>query len=213
MTFRSILCPVDFSTHSRAALRQAVATAHRFNGRVTAMFVNDPLLLIAASRSPVERRRFVERTRLELVRFVKHSIAADPSRQKNDIAFVVATGNPADEILRAARRLRSDLIVIGTQGLTGFQKWFFGSTTEQILRRVAIPVLTIPPSTGRRPKRTRPMVVRRVIAPLDLAGEWQFDAMRAADVASVFDAELLLVHILAQPIAGAWRAPPRRSSV
>ena len=146
-TFRSILCPVDFSTHSRAALRYAVATADRFGGRVTVMFVNDPLLLAAASRTSNGRRQFVERTRVELARFVKQTIATAP-RTTNKIAIVVVAGNPAEEILRTAKRLRNDLIVIGTQGLSGFRKVFFGSTTEQILGRVTVPVLAIPPSSG-----------------------------------------------------------------
>lgn len=203
MTFRSILCPVDFSTHSRDALQHAVETARRFGGRVTVMFVNDPLLLITASRSSGGRRQFVERTRLELARFVTRSIATVP-RMQDEITILVATGHPADEILRTAKRLRSDLIVIGTQGLSGFQKLFFGSTTEQVLRRVAIPVLAIPPSKGRRGKRIRPMAIRRILAPLDLAGLWQSDAIRAAHVAAAFDAELVLVHVLAPIQTPPW---------
>jgi nucleotide-binding universal stress UspA family protein len=203
MTFRSILVPVDFSTHSRDALRHAAAIAHRFNSRITVTFVNDPLLLAAASRAARGRRQFVERTRVELDQFVKRAIATIPPIQ-HAIGFVVTTGNPADEILRSARRLRSDLIVIGTQGLSGFQKLFFGSTTEQVLHRVAIPVLAIPPSKQPRHKRTRPMVIRRVVAPLDLAGEWQSDAIRAARFASEFDAELVLVHVLAPIQTPPW---------
>src|SRR5579864_2285168 len=123
MTFRSILCPVDFSRHAGAALQHAAATAHRFGGGLTVMFVNDPLLLSAASRLSGGRRQFVERTRVELARFVKRTIATRP-RTENQIALVVVTGKPADEILRTAKRLRSDLIVIGTQGLGGFQRMF-----------------------------------------------------------------------------------------
>ena len=180
--FRSILCPVDFSTHSRDALRYAVATAQRFGARATVMFVNDPLLIAAASRSLAGRHDFIHRTRLELERFVNR-VAADPSSQ-DDIALVVTTGNAADEILRTARRLRSDLIVMGTEGLNGFQKLFYGSTTEQVLHRVTIPVLAIPPSKGARPPRKPLMSIDRVMAPLDLAGEWQSDAVRAATVAT-----------------------------
>jgi nucleotide-binding universal stress UspA family protein len=203
MTFTSILCPVDFSAHSRDALQHAVAAAHRFGGRVTAMFVTDPLLLAAASGSSSGRRQFAERTRVELARFVKRAIATAPSIEE-EIACVVVTGNPADEILRAARRLRSDLIVMGTEGLSGFQKLFFGSTTDQVLRRVAIPVLAIPPSKGRKDKRIRPMAISKVVAPLDLAGEWQSDAVRSAQVAAAFDAELTLVHVLAPIQAPPW---------
>lgn len=144
-TFRSILCPVDFSPHSRDALRYAVVTAERVGGAVTVMFVDDPLLLNASSGSAAERRRFIERARTDLTRFVEGATAAiRPS--PGEIALVVTTGKPADEILRAARRLRSDLIVMGTQGRSGFKKLFLGSTTEQVLRRASIPILAIPPS-------------------------------------------------------------------
>jgi nucleotide-binding universal stress UspA family protein len=203
MTFRSILCPVDFSRHARAALQYAAAYAHRFGGRVTVMFVNDPLLLAAASSTSKERRQFVERTRVELARFVKRTIVT-PAREKNAIAIVVVTGNPAEEILRAAKRLRSDLVVIGTQGLSGFRKVFFGSTTEQVLGRVMVPVLAIPPSRGARGATTDLMAIRRVVAPIDLAGEWQSDVIRAANVAAELDAELVLVHVVAQVQTPPW---------
>lgn len=212
MTFRSILCPIDFSSHSREALQHAVAIAKRFGGRVAVMFVEDPLL--AAAMSGSSARKFIARTRIELERFVTRSIA--PLRPvQNEIAHVVATGNPADEILRAARRLRSDLIVIGTQGLSGFQKLFFGSTTEQVLRRVGISVLAIPPSKSTKSKGANLMTIGRVVAPLDLAGEWQSDAIRAEQVAVTFGAELLLVHVLAPIQAPPWlrsrtRATDRR---
>jgi nucleotide-binding universal stress UspA family protein len=201
--FRSILCPVDFSQHSRDALRYAVAVAQRFGGRVTAVFVNDPLLLAAAGNFSGGRRKFVQQARIELERFVKRSVAA-VSPVDPDVALVLASGNPADEILTTAARLGSDLIVIGTEGLSGFQKLFFGSTTEQVLRRVAIPALAIPPSRGRRSRGGRPRPIKRVLAPLDLAGEWQSDAIRAATVAAAFDAELVLVHVLSKIQTPPW---------
>jgi nucleotide-binding universal stress UspA family protein len=209
MTFRSILCPVDFSSHSRDALQHAIALARRFGSRVTVMFVEDPLLIAAVSGSSAGN--LIARTRIELDRFVTRSVAPLPPVQ-NEIAHVVATGNPADEILRAARRLRSDLIVIGTQGLSGFRKLFFGSTTEQILRRVAIPVLAIPPSTRSRSKGAHPITIGKVIAPLDLTGVWQSDAMRAANVATAFGAELLLVHVLAPIQAPPWLGSAARGT-
>jgi nucleotide-binding universal stress UspA family protein len=167
------------------------------------MFVTDPLLLAAASRLSGGRRQFVERARVELERFVKRTIVTG-ARTKIETAIVVVTGKPADEILGAAKRLRSDLIVIGTQGLSGFQKVFFGSTTEQVLRRVTVPVLAIPPSKGTRHTTADPLAIRRVVAPLDLAGEWQSDAIRAANVAAGFDAELVLVHVLTEIQTPPW---------
>ena len=203
MAFGSILCPVDFSTHSRAAVRHAVAIADRFGGQLTVLHVLDPLLLAAASGTSPLRRRFIERTRVELARFVTRSMAPLPPNE-TEIAIVLATGDPAEEILRAAGRLQSDLIVIGSQGLSGFRKLFFGSTTERVLRRAVIPVLAIPPATRTRHKGARPMAISRVVAPIDLGGEWQSDAVRAAAVAAAFDAELVLVHVLVPVQAPPW---------
>jgi nucleotide-binding universal stress UspA family protein len=203
MTCRSILCPVDFSVQSRGALRYAIAVARRSGGRLTVMFVNDPLLLAAVRIQYGGEREFVDRTRAELARFVSRSIPTSPIEQKN-IAFEVPVGNPADEILRAARRRRSDLVVMGTHGLSGVQKLFFGSTTEQVLRRATVPVLATPPSIGRRRPSTVPLTITRVVAPLDLAGEWRSDVTRAAAIAAAFDAELHLVHVLARVQTPPW---------
>ena len=48
MSRPSILCPIDFSSASRGALRYAIAIADRFGARLTLLAVNDPILTEAA---------------------------------------------------------------------------------------------------------------------------------------------------------------------
>jgi nucleotide-binding universal stress UspA family protein len=209
MTFRSILCPVDFSPQSRTALQYAAALARRFDASLTVLFVNDPLLLAATRVAYRNTRRFVERTNTELERFVKQATRtgqAEPGR----VDLVASAGHPAGEILRLTKRLRADLVVMGSHGLSGIQKVFFGSTTEQVLRKVNVPVLAIPPSPRARTKSAIALNVVRVIAPIDLAGEWQPDAIRAANAAAELDAHLLLVHVLAPIQAPPWLRTSRR---
>jgi len=210
VTFRSILCPIDFSPPSRTALRAAVAMARHFNASLTVLFVQDPLL-VAAGKASYGGRRFVNRTRAELARFVKRAIPAKPEGRP-DIALLVSDGSPADEILRHAKRIRPDLLVMGSHGLSGIRKVFFGSTTEQVLRSATVPVLAIPPSIGTRRLAAFPTQVTRVIAPIDLAGEWQSDARRAATIAGELDAEVLLVHVLAPVQTPPWLPSADRSS-
>ena len=203
--FASILCPVDFSRESRAALANAAALATRFGGRVTVLFVNDPVLL-AAANAYRGNRRFVERTRMELSRFVKRTLTGgrgDPER----IALTVAAGNPSDEILRQARTQHADLVVMGSHGLGGIQKAFFGSTTEQVLRHATLPVLATPPLKSRRTVAAAAGFAR-IVAPIDLSGEWHSDAARAAAIADAFDAALLLVHVLAPVQRPPWFGHP-----
>jgi len=201
MTFRSILCPVDFSPHSRAALRHATALAQRFGSTLTVLYVNDPLLLVAAEAS-YGHRRFLERTRAELARFVGRPTATRGAPAA-EIRYAIAVGKPAEQIVRQAKRLRSDLVIIGSHGLSGFRKLFFGSTTEHVLRHATTAVLAVPPNAGRRPPSPQ-IAIDRVIAPLDLAGEWESDAGRAGAVAALFGADLLLVHVIAPIQTPPW---------
>src|SRR5262249_53519193 len=135
--FRSILCPVDFSLPSRYAIRYATTLARRFRAQLTVLFIDDPLLMTAARHEYGGARGFVEASRAELLQFVRQSIRSQPT----GIDLRVGTGNPADEILTSAKRLRSDLVVMGTHGSNRVVRFFFGSTTEQVLAGATLPVL------------------------------------------------------------------------
>ena len=58
---------------------------------------------------------------------------------------VVAKGVPFDQILRVAKRLRCDLIVLATHGRTGLRHVVMGSVAENVVRRASCPVLTVHP--------------------------------------------------------------------
>jgi nucleotide-binding universal stress UspA family protein len=52
-------------------------------------------------------------------------------------------GEPADSILRAARRHGADVIVIGTHGRSGLGRWFMGSVASRLVQISPFPVLTV----------------------------------------------------------------------
>jgi nucleotide-binding universal stress UspA family protein len=136
--FRSILCPVDLSAASRTAARTAAVMADRFDARLTVVFVDDPLLSQAAQR--FDEGELARRTETELTRFVQKAIGKRPA-----CGYEIVNGDPATEILKAARRLKADLIVMGTQGHRGPKRFFFGSTAATVVKRTTIPVLVVPP--------------------------------------------------------------------
>lgn len=144
--FRSILCPVDFSEHSRAALRRAAALAAAGRGRVTALFVNDPLL-IAAAAAAYDERLLATSTDSELRRFVTTSL---PGAAARSVRYATAIGTPGREIVKLAAKLRVDLIVMGTHGLGAAGRLFFGSVTDYVLRHTPVPLLAVPPAASRR---------------------------------------------------------------
>lgn len=56
---------------------------------------------------------------------------------------LITAGIPADEILKAAREKKADLIVMGTHGRTGIAHMVIGSVSESVIKKASCPVLCI----------------------------------------------------------------------
>jgi nucleotide-binding universal stress UspA family protein len=189
--FRQILCPVDFSVHSRRALRYAAALAARARGKLTVLFVADPLLNAAVAAAAYDVNALSARTEAELRRFVTSTLGANAPTA----TIATAVGHVAPEIAKMAGRIGADLIVMGSRGLTGVGKWFFGSTTAQMLRKSAVPILVVP-SKRRAQSAMRAWPGKRVLVPVDLEDYAAVDVKSAIDVAHGLDATAVLVHAL-----------------
>jgi nucleotide-binding universal stress UspA family protein len=64
----------------------------------------------------------------------------DPSIR---IRHLLVEGNPTDEILKAVESEKVDLVVMGTHGWTGLNRFLLGSVAEHVLRKASCPVLTV----------------------------------------------------------------------
>ena len=143
VTFKRILCPIDFSPSSLQALGFAVDLARQADGRVTLLHVIEWVAEEEPRASThfnvPEYRRFMVEDAQERLR----SLVAEESRTWVEIDDVVAFGRAYREILRAAETKPADLIVMGAQGRGGIGLALFGSTTQQIVRGSTCPVLTV----------------------------------------------------------------------
>ena len=198
--FRSVLCAIDFSEQSRRALRRSADVAARAGGRLTVLFVNDPLLVASAA---VARPRFDlgAHSLRELARFVRTTLG---SRASVRVRHRVVTGEPAHQILTAAKAGRADLIVVGSQGLTGIARWMFGSTTAAVLKRAQVPVLVVPGDGGSRHHDVHAWPRGRTLAPVMLDRRTAADVDSASRVAEWFGGSLLLVHVVTTSVAPPW---------
>jgi nucleotide-binding universal stress UspA family protein len=59
------------------------------------------------------------------------------------IERVLTEGDAATEILRMAKEISGDIIVMGTHGRTGLSRLLMGSVAEAVSRRADCPVLTV----------------------------------------------------------------------
>jgi nucleotide-binding universal stress UspA family protein len=140
--FTSILCPVDFSEHSERALGVALDLAALTGAHLTIVHVVDAFL-DAASRASGNRETLEAQTQQELQDLLQR-IASAAGKEPRTIAIAVAVGDAAEQVLKQADECESDVIVIGTQGLEGAERFVFGSTTEGVLRAARVPVLAVP---------------------------------------------------------------------
>jgi nucleotide-binding universal stress UspA family protein len=52
-------------------------------------------------------------------------------------------GHPAEQIMKLAEEQSVDLIVMGTLGRSGIEKFLLGSVADKVIRNSRIPVLTV----------------------------------------------------------------------
>jgi universal stress protein A len=143
LALRRILCPVDFSDFSRRGLDLAFALAARSGAEIIALHVTATPPPPSAAFPEVPAffpldPTVSERLRRELDRFVA------PSRTPDiPLRTVVVEGAPVTRILQEAGETGADLIVMGTHGAGGFERWVLGSVAEKVLRKAPCPVLTV----------------------------------------------------------------------
>ena len=143
VTFKRILCPIDFSPSALQALGFALDLARQADGRVTLLHVVEWL----PKRSPEHQRTSmfpsIGAIWSEDAQERLRTLVAEESRTWVEIDDVVVFGRAYREILRAAETKPADLIVMGAQGRGGIGLALFGSTTQQVVRGAMCPVLTV----------------------------------------------------------------------
>ncbi len=187
-----ILCPIDFSGHSAAALRVAGNLARVFSAEVLVLHAQRfeaPVYFTSAQlqalktqlrRSLRSARKFVEDfTAQHLPEDVAHSVR-------------VVEQEPVEAILDIHKAWHADLLVMGTHGRTGLTRLRLGSVMESVLGQMTGPILTVGPGA----KAPALGSVRRVLTPIDFSKLSRETLQYSVDLAEQAGAEVTAVHIL-----------------
>jgi len=153
--FEKILMATDGSKHSENAAKLGIDLAKRSEGTVVICYVADinGTIPMGGIGSPfgdigaytIDPAVFSSLRGTALQAGVK---AADKVEELAKQAGVpsekrVLEGNPAAEILRLAKEESTDIIVIGSIGKTGLEKFLMGSVAEKVVRNSTVPVLVV----------------------------------------------------------------------
>jgi len=142
--FSRILCPVDFSEGSLAALTYALSVAQEADARLTIMHaIEIPPELAEDPVSPsfnIDAIHAATRAaRLQRLR----ELVPTSARACSTVETMVCEGAAYDRILKIAAEQHSDLIVMGVQGRGAISLLVFGSNTVRVTRGAACPVLVV----------------------------------------------------------------------
>lgn len=141
---RRILFASDLSKASAKAFATTVALAKTSRATVTILHVVVPFM-------PMVPERYIggatlEQLNTEARRWSQRRLATLTDRAKKAgirAVGLLVEGNPAREIVRAARSKRADLVVVGTRGRTGLNKFIVGSVAQQVVATAPCPVVTV----------------------------------------------------------------------
>ena len=137
--YDEILFPTDGGPASQAALDHALDHARRYDARLHTLYVVDTTAyasLDAGAETVISSLRQEGETALEAV--AERADDADVS-----VVSEIISGSPHKQLTDYAGRNEIDLIVMGTHGRTGLDRYLLGSVTERVVRTADMPVLTV----------------------------------------------------------------------
>jgi len=138
LTIKKILCPIDFSEPSYKGLDFAVDLAKLFQAELVVLHV----LQVLPARYTFDVPEFEGIIHKESEQQLKDEVAQRvPATIKTKI--LVGHGNAAKEIIEMAEGEKADLIVIATQGHSGWQHFVMGSVAEKVVRHAHCPVFAV----------------------------------------------------------------------
>lgn len=164
LDFKRILCPVDLSGFSLAALKLAVNVADASGATLDILHVifddiylteitqTDPALIDAYAIEPQRRAEIVQATEERLEVFLKQ-FCQDAVQHFGEVRYHVRRGDPSEVILETAEDLMTDLVVLATHGRTGIKRLVIGSVAEKTVRHAPCAVLTVRPTLGTESNR------------------------------------------------------------
>jgi nucleotide-binding universal stress UspA family protein len=190
-----VLAATDFSKGSQAAIRHASRVARARS---------DTLVLMHAVHMPQDESSwayFVERaqrTKAEIEERVLDDLddifgeaVAEEDRPRH-VEFVFEQGRPSDVIWDVTERKGADLVVIGGAQERAVASYFLGSTAEDVIRSAVQPTLVVPPDDTANRCQT-------VLAATDFSPASSASVEYAARWARLFDARLLVAHVVDEP--------------
>ena len=189
-----ILVPLDFSRASMQALDHAVSLAKQFRATIHLLHVHPPdeaASVPGAAHVLLQSAEAIERLNEELTGIHRKRVESFCPENCH-----IRGGRPYQEIIRLARELDANLIVLSTRGYSGLKHLLLGSTTEQVVRSAPCPVLVARKRKRRSKASPEAFAIRTILVSTDFSRCALAGVEYAAFLARTLGARLRLFHAI-----------------
>jgi len=143
--YKRILVPVDGSPTSIAGLKEAVKLAKNLHAKLCLLHVVDETIVFNTPEGGINVEPILDEMKRGGKRLLRRAekLASALGVKPDSESRESAGERVADVIVERAKRLRSDLIVMGTHGRRGVSRMLMGSDAELVVRNAPAPVLLV----------------------------------------------------------------------
>lgn len=179
---RSIIVGTDFSRGSEIALGFATDIAQQMKCDILLVWVKKPKKLLSNELLDMTTRLAEDK--------LKQYCETWSDNFDGDINYKILEGKVASAIGEEAKKLDAPMIVIGTNGASGFEQYIMGSTAVRIVSESPCPVLTI------REGFTFNRTFNRIVLPIRVNANSRQKVGPAAMMAKIFNAQVDILGLL-----------------
>ncbi len=140
----NIIVATDFSITARNAYRYASALANTLNASLTVVHIKEGLIMVSdvvVTNTPDDDDKELI---IDLEQLIAEENAATPNILEQKVNIKILSGDPVSVLIDLSNNSETDLIVIGTTGLSDVLTKIFGSVSIKVSNKALCPVILVP---------------------------------------------------------------------
>jgi nucleotide-binding universal stress UspA family protein len=195
MILKKILVPVDLASISSGVVHQAALLARHFSSEIVLLHVVTPFSYPAGLFE--KGHQLTDRDmHSEIIKQAEKDLEQSLRPELDGIAVkrLLLRGEPAREILQAARAEGVDMIAMASDGIGPIYRLLLGSVTAKVLHDCDCPMWVTPRLD---PEQPRDFAIRNILCAVDLDHHSRDTITEAAQMAAAFGGKLTLAHVTA----------------
>jgi nucleotide-binding universal stress UspA family protein len=145
--FQKIVLATDGSEYSANVVKYAIELAKISEAKIYAIYVVDTGVFTSIPMDVAWTNMY------ELLKqegnVATNQVESEAMAENIEVESITVEGHPAEEIIKLAEDKSADIIVMGTLGKSGLDRFLLGSVAEKVSRTSKIPVMIV---RGEKPK-------------------------------------------------------------